>query len=336
MAGMNIGTNGNMSPLGVAWERVPLKRLIAKTVFQALSYKNTLEDGKGRNLSWVLPQVQPADTTPIVDGVPLSPVPVTTSTNNAVAQEYAKAFSYSSFLGNTSVIKADQLLMEQVTQAGAYTVDNLVRNVVYNSCTNFGVNLFAANGRTSIANIIGTDVLQMADLKKMHSLLEQNNVPVFGDGKMACVISVAQKYDITSNVNTGGFVDLAKQNNDTIKTLKKSMNITEDGEVDIVGDVAGLVLFATSLVPVVNNGTTNVHYAAAWGNYSLGSVELNGERFRTFRKEGSKDSGTYDITENIMLAAGYKLAWGGVNLSQDLTTLANQRIIVLGSAESLF
>ena len=334
MAVVTSANNGSLSPLNVFYDKVPLKRLIAKTVYYNLAWKKSLEDNKGRTYSWTLGGIQSADTNALVEGVPVVPTNVTSQTITAQLQEYGNAVAASSLLGNTSVVDADKFLLEQIEQKGAYTVDALIRNEVFGSCTTFGVNLFAANNKSSISALTSTDVLTLADLRKLHSTLENNNVPTFRDGKMAAVISVGQKYDVTNSSTGGGYLDLAKQNPAGIEQIKKGMDIMEDGEVDPVGEYAGLVLFATSLNPVINNGTVNVTYAAAWGNESLAAAELSGERFKIFRKDA--DKGTYDILEMIKLAMGYKVAFAAKNLSQDLTTASNQRVLVMGSATSLF
>ncbi len=335
MAVVTSSSNPSLSPLNVFYDRVPLKRLIAKTVYYQLAWKKSLEDNKGRTYSWTVGGVQAADTTPLAEGVPVVPTNVTSQTVTAQLQEYGNAMAVSSLLGNTSVVDADKFLLEQVQQKGAYTIDQLMRDEVFNTCTTFGSNLFAANNKTSIAAIGAGDVMQLQDLTRMHFILENNNVPTYKDGHMAAVISIGQKYDVTANPTSAGFLDLMKQS-PMVKEYGKALEIAEDGEVSPLGEYSGLVLFATSLNPVVSNGTTNVHYAAAWGNESLAATELSGERFKLFRKEADKDSSMYDILGMIKLALGYKVAFAAKNLSQDLTTANKQRVVVMGSAVSLF
>lgn len=328
--------NSSLSPLNVFYDKVPLKRLIAKTVFYNLAWRKSLENNKGRTYSWTIGGVQSADTNALAEGVPVVPVNVTSQTITAQVQEYGNAVSTSSFLSNTSIVDADKFLLDQITQKGAYTIDQLCRDAVYNTCTTFNTNLYAANNKASIAAIGTTDTLGLSDIRRMHSILENNNVPSYRDGKMAVTISVAQKYDVTNSNTGGGYLDLAKQNPAGLSEIKKAMNISEDGEVTPVGEYAGAVLFSTTLVPVVSNGTTNIHYAAAWGSESLGALELDAERFKIFRKEAGKDSGMYDILGMVQLALGYKTAFAAKNLSNDYTTPSLQRCIVMGSAVSLF
>jgi N4-gp56 family major capsid protein len=335
MAVVTSSNNSSLSPLNVFYDRVPLKRLIAKTVYYQLAWKKSLEDNKGRTYSWTIGGVQSADNTPLAEGVPVVPTNVSSSTITTQVQEYGNAMAISSLLGNTSVVDADKFLLEQIEQKGAYTIDQLIRDEVFNTCTTFGTNLFAANNKASIAAIGAADTLSNADLRRLHFVLENNNTPEYKNGYMAAIISVGQKYDVTNSATGGAFLDLVKES-PFVAEYKKSMEIMEDGEVSPIGSYSGLVLFSTTLAPVVGNGTTNVHYAAAWGSESLAATELSGERFKLFRKEADKDSSMYDILGMIKLALGYKMAFAAKNLSQDLTTPSNQRVIVMGSAVSLF
>lgn len=323
--------NSSISPTNVFYERVPLKRLIAKTVYYNLSWKKSLEKDMGRTYSWTVGGVQAADTTSLVEGVPVVPTSVTSSTITAQVKEYGNAVALASLAGNTNVVDGEKFLLDQIEQKGAYTVDQLIRDEVFGSCTTFGSNLFAANKKASIAAITASDVLTLADVMRAKAILEGNNVPSFKDGHMAMVISVGQKYDLTSNSTTGGFLDLAKQNPAGIEDIKKTFRIAEDGDMRPVGEYAGMTLFATSLNPVVSNGTTNVHYAAAWGDQSLGAVELDSEKFKIFRKDA--DKGTYDILEMIKLAMGYKVAFAAKNLSE---STAQARVLAIGSAVTAF
>lgn len=334
MAISNVSNNSALAPLNVYYERVLLPSLVAKTVYHNLSWKRGLPDGNGRSITWTIPGIQPTNTTPLVDGIPVTPANTTEAQVTATIQEYGNVFAASSLLANTSVVDAFKYLMEQVEQAGAYAVDGLIRNEVFGTCTNFGVNLYAANSKTSIAAIGSGDILSLSDVRKAHFLLEQNNVPTYRDDKYVGVITTGQKYDLTNNTNGGQFLDLAKQNPAGIADIKKAVKFPEDAEVSPIGEYAGMVLFSTSLNPVVSNGTVNVHYSAFWGDKSLGTVELDSEQFKIFTK--GADKGTYDVIEQIKMASGYKVAFAAKNLSQDLTNSSNQRVIAFGSSSSLF
>ena len=336
MAVITSATNPQLSPLNVYYDKVLLPRLIAKTVYHNLTYRKGLMDNMGRTYSWTLGGVQAGSTSPLVEGVPVTPAPASSTTITTQVQEYGNAFAAGSLLANSSVVDAFKFLAEQTEQAGAYSLDALIRNEVYSSCATFGVNLFAANGAGSIAAITSSDILGLADVKLAKFKLEQNNVPTFKAEKYVGVLSTGQKYDILSNTTqAGNFLDLAKQNPAGIADIKKAVDFPEDGDVSPLGEYAGCALWSTSLNPVVSNGTVNVHYSAFWGNASLASVELDAEKaFKIFTKQA--DKGTYDIIEMIKMAQGYKMAFAAKNLSEDLVSASKQRVIVMASASTLF
>lgn len=336
---MAISTSANnvaLSPLNAYYDKVLLPRLIAKTVYHNLTYKRGLPDGHGRTYSWTVGGVQPTNTTPLVEGIPVTPGPTTSTTITSQVQEFGNVFAASSLLANTSVVDAFKYLMEQVEQAGAYCVDALIRNEAFNSAqTTFGINQFAANQRGSVNAVTASDILTLTDVRAAHFILEQNNVPTYSEDKYVGVVTTGQKYDLTNSNAGGGFLDLAKQS-PYVKDIKASVKFPEDANVNPIGEYAGMVLFSTSLNPVIANGTSGInnHYAAFWGDASLASVELDGEQFKIFTK--SADKGTYDVIEMIKMASGYKTAFAAKNLSQDYTTFANQRVIQFVSASSLF
>jgi N4-gp56 family major capsid protein len=308
-------------------------------VYHNLTYKSDLPQGSGRTYTWTVGGVQPQNTTPLIEGVPVTPGPTTSTNITAQVQEYGNVFAFSSLLGNTSVVPAFKYLMEQVEQAGAYAVDALIRNEAFNAAqTTFGVNLFAANQRGSVNAVTSSDVLTLADVRAAHFILEQNNVPTYSEDKYVGVVTTGQKYDLTNSNSGGGFLDLAKQNPEGIKNIKQSVKFPEDANVNPIGEYAGMVLFSTSLNPVVANGSSGInnHYAAFWGDASLASVELDGERFKIFTKQAGSTDTTYDTIEMIKMAAGYKVGFAAKNLSQDYTTFSNQRCIQFVSASSLF
>lgn len=337
---MAISTSANnsaLSPLNVYYDKVLLPRLIAKTVYHNLTYKRGLPDGHGRTYSWTVGGVQPTNTTALIEGIPVTPGPTTSATITTTLQEYGNVFAASSLLANTSVVDAFKYLMEQVEQAGAYAVDALIRNEAFNaSNTTFGINLFAANGKSSVNNVTSSDILTLADVRAAHFILEQNNVPTYSEDKYVGVVTTGQKYDLTNSNSGGGFLDLAKQNPEGIKNIKSAVKFPEDASVNPIGEYAGMVLFSTSLNPVVSNSSSGIndHYAAFWGDASLASVELDGEQFKIFTK--SADKGTYDVIEMIKMASGYKTAFAAKNLSQDYTNVGNQRVVQFVSASSLF
>lgn len=323
---MAISTSVNNSATIMQWfEKKALSRLVQDTHLYNLSWKRTLETGRGKTVTWVRFGVQSGSTTPLVEGALVSPTNVSSSNVTASLQQYGEVFAASDVLNDTSVTPMEEALQDQATQALAYTVDAVIRAEVDSTCTTFGLNLFAGNGAASIAAIGTGDVLTAADLRKAAARLAQASVPKFEGEKYAAVISAAQGYSIRSETSAGGYLDLAKQSDSGIKIITEDAK-TINKKKGLIGDLFGLSIYESSLQPVVNNGTTNVNYAYFFGDESLASVNLSSQNMQLFRKKPG--NGTYDPIEQIGMVVGYKAFYAAKNLSES----GKARIISVGSA----
>jgi N4-gp56 family major capsid protein len=326
---MAINTSANTSAVIMSWfEKKTLSRLVQETHLYNLSWKRTLETGRGKTVTWVRFGVQNGNTTPIVEGNLVAPTTVSASNVTASLQQYGEVFAASDLLNDTSVTPMEEALQDQATQALAYTVDAVIRAEVDSSCQTFNTNLFAANGAASIAAITSGDTLKAADLRKSVARLAKQSVPKFDSSKYVAVISASQGYDVRSETAAGSFLTLAQQSDSGIKMISedaKTINKTKG----LIGELFGLAIYESALQPVVNNGTVDVHYAYFFGDESLASVNLSSQNMQLFRKKPA--AGTYDPLEQIGMAVGYKAFFASKNLSET----GKARILVMGSAVSI-
>lgn len=324
---MAISTSVNQSALIMQWfEKKALTRLIQETHLYNVSWKRTLETGRGKTVTWVRFGVQAGNTTPLVEGALVTPSNVTSTNITATLYQYGEVFAASDILKDTSVTPMEEALQDQATQAMAYTVDALLRNEVMSTCTTFGSNLFAANGAASIAAIAANDYLTAADLRKQVARLAKTNVVKFDGEKYFAIVSASQGYSLRSETAAGAFLDLVKRDAAGIKMISED-SLTINKTRGLIGDLFGLSLYESSLQPVVSNGTTNVNYAFFFGDESLASVSLSSQNMQLFRKGPAP--GTYDTLEQIGSSVGYKMFYAAKNLSE---STALSRILVMGSA----
>ncbi len=331
--------NPGLSPLGVYYREEMVPALIANLVYGNLIEKNGLPDGKGRSVSFIIPDLQPQNGTVLSQGVPVTPGPTSENTVTVQAQEYGNVFAASSLLFKTSVVSAFEYISEQTKQAAGYAYDFLVRQEIFNPAkTTFGVNQFGAGQASSINNITSSNIMTLNDIRFAKFFLQQNNVKPKMRSMHVGVIDVAQAYDLQNSNAGGGFLDIAKQNPLGIDDIKKALGEGYNGDMEVVGSYGGVALFATSLNPVApNNSNVNVHYSAFWGKDSVSGSKLDGtgDEFEIFTKTASKD-GAYDVINMIPLAQGYKMTVGFLNLSQDYTNIQNQRVVQIASASTMF
>lgn len=323
---MALSTTATTSAVIMQWfEKQALNRLVQETHLYNLSWKRTLETGRGKTVTWVRFGVQPGTTTPIVEGALVAPTTVTAANVTATLQQYGEVFSASDLLNDTSVTPMEQALQDQTTQSMAYSVDAIIRAEVDSSCTTFGLNLYAGNGAASIAAIGTADTLKASDLRKAAALLAKQSVPKFQGEKYAAVVSASQGYSLRSETGVGSFLDVQKQNPGGIEIItedSKTINKTRG----LIGDIFGLSLYESALQTVINNGTTDVHYAYFFGDESLASVALSSQNMQLFRKKPG--NGVYDPLEQIGSVVGYKMFYAAKNLSE----VGKARVISFGSA----
>lgn len=324
---MAISTSINNSATIMQWyEKKALNRLVQETHLYNLSWKRTLETGRGKTVTWVRFGVQPGSAgSPIVEGSLVAPTNVSSANVTASLLQYGEVFSASDILNDTSVTPMEEALQDQSTQALSYTVDGVIRAEVMGSCTTFGLNLYAPGSVASIAAIGNTDVLTAQDLRAAVARLAGQSVPKFNGEKYAAVVSTGQGYSIRSETGVGSFLTLNQQNPAGIEIITEDAT-TINKKKGLIGEVFGLSIYESSLQPVINNGTTNVNYAFFFGDESLAAVGLTSQNMSLFRKKPAP--GTYDPLEQIGMAVGYKTFYASKNLSES----GKARVIVTGSA----
>jgi N4-gp56 family major capsid protein len=326
---MAISTSINNSAVIMQYfKRKALDRLVQKTHLYALGFKNTLPTESGKSITWVRFGLQAAATTPLVEGALVTPTNVTSSNLTANLLQYGAVFAASDILVDVSVTPMEEALQEQASQSMAYTIEALIRAEVDSSCVTAGTNLFTPStvANNVIANITATDVLKAVDVRRAVGRIKRNAVPLFDGNKIAMVVHTSQAVDLRSESGVGGFLDLVKQASNSIGSL----------EAGLVGGIFGASIYETALQPVINNGTTDVYYAYAFGDNSLGVCDLESQNMKTFRK-GPQKTGTYDTLEQIGTSLGWKAMFAAKNLTGVETGVAanDARIMVIASAASI-
>lgn len=333
MSATIAGNNPALSPEVMYRDKEFIPALIADTVYAQLTERRGLPQNFGRSVTFVTPGLQPQDRTKLADGIPVNPAPTSSSEQTITTNIYGNVFAAGDYLMKTSPFDAFKYLMGQAEQAASYAYDASIRDVVFADNV-FSVNTFAPNGKQSVDQILQTDTLSLDDVRFANFLLQQNAVKPKNNNYFAGVVTVGQKYDLTNQNSGGGFLDLAKQNPAGIDDIKKAMKY--DGNKSPIGEYVGTALWASQLNPVIPNaGGVNVHYSAFWGENSLFTSDLGGDGLEIFVKRASK-TGTWDVIEMLGLATGYKFATASLNASDGNTDVANQRIVKVLSASTMF
>ncbi len=330
---MAISTTATTSAVIMQWfEKKALSRLVQVTHLYNLSWKRTLETGRGKTVTWVRFGVQPGNTTPITEGALVSPTTVSAANVTANLNQYGEVFAASDLLKDTSVTPMEEALQDQATQAMAYTTDAVIRNEVMSSCTTLNSNLFAASTAASIAAIGANDVLTGTDLRRAAGILARNEVPKFDGDLYAAVVSAGQGYSLRSQTSGGGFLDLLQRSDEGINIIDEDSK-TINKKKALLGKLFGISIYESALQPIINNGVTDVNYGFFFGDESLASVSLSSQNMELFRKGPA--AGTYDPIEQIGSVVGYKMFYAAKNLSEQPVATNNQRVLVFASAAGI-
>ncbi len=327
---MSIATTGNNSATIMQWfEKKALNRLVQETHLYSLSWQRTLDDGRGKTQTFIRFGVQPGSAgSPIAEGTLVAPTNVSSMNVTVTLLQYGEVFSATDVLNDTSVTPMEEALQDQSTQALAYTVENVIISEVMGSCTTFGLNLFAGSSAVSIAAITGASVLVAQDLRKAVARLAAQSVPKFAGQKYAALVTPGQGYSIRSETGVGAFLTINQQNPAGIEIITEDAT-TANKTKGLIGEIFGLSIYESSLLPSISNGTVNVDYGFFFGDESLAATNLASQNMELFREKPA--SGTYDPIKQIGMAVGYKTMFGAKNLSEP----GKARIIVVGSAASL-
>ncbi len=337
--GVATPSNQGAYPNGsIYYERIPLKRLVAKTVYYKNAYKESLEKSKGRYYTWTIDGIQTGTTIPAQWGTPIAPTPWVTTPLTATLNEYGQVFSSSSFLNSTEPADVEKMLERQATQSGAYSIDALIRQVITSVVNVPLVNQFYANFRTSAGAVQTTDTFGLPEVRALTAYLEGNNVPTF-NGNYRIVIDTQMAYDLKNNTNSNAlnqFASLTAQQSD-LNIVKDAFDIEDSGKQNAVGDFGGAEVWKTTLQPVsVGAGASGqtLHWAVAFGDQSLAAVDLDAERFRVIKKDKNQYN-LWDSADMIDMTYTWKAGFGAMILSQDLVNPINQRVLSLLASTSL-
>lgn len=311
------------------WHKKTLNKLEAETHLYTLGWKDTVvPGGNGKTVNWVRFPLAAADVNASVEGVPIVPETLTANNISTTLVQYVAAVSFSDVLQEETFIEGgmEEAAAEFIAQKLKYTIDALNRSEINSTTTSSGNNLFTplSDNTDIISGITPSDVLVAADLRRARSNLANKNVPKFTGEKYAFIIHTACEFDVRSQSAAGSFLDLLKQSDSGIKDIKAGL----------VGDIFGLSIYASSLMPSALDGTANIRTFKnyAFGEQALGIAELRGKRMEIIRKKGGDSGNTYDLANQIGGAVAYNTVYAVKNLSE---SASNARILRIAAASAL-
>lgn len=193
---MAVQTYGGLtSEQKTFYDRTLLKRLMPTLVFMQYGQKRPIPKREGTTINFRrFNRLAPA-TTPLTEGVTPTGNNLNISSITATVQGYGDFVLVSDLLDMAGI---DPVLTETVEvlgeQAGE-TLDIVVRDVVA-----AGTNVYYVGGRTARNQILSTDVITGADIRKARKIMARNNVkPVPGAGAYIGFVHPDVSNDIMSD-----------------------------------------------------------------------------------------------------------------------------------------
>lgn len=270
-AGNQVGSGALTHQATVYYDRRGLDKLKAMLRFGQVCEARPLPKNAGRTIQFYRFNVGTSNTTPAVDGVVGSPVPLGSATVSATVQEYNDFTSSSQLLEDTDIAPFVEEMVDNMSYRAALTNDTLARTEI-DSIT---------AAQTSTLGAYFT----VQDAKANCVRLAALNIPPHTGEDFIGVIHPYARYDLVSDNTAGGFIDVLKYQN--------GMQVL-NGEV---GKAGGVRWFETTNVGTSGTAPNVLYNTYIFGKQSVFCVDLSGsgpqqivdpknQRFQTFVTKG--------------------------------------------------
>lgn len=284
-------TSTNSSNLWLYYSKKLLTTLQPRLQLYKLGKKTQLPSGFGTQVKWLIYTKISASTSALTEGTNPSEIGFTTANVTATVAQYGQFVKVSDLLDTTAIDPTVENLAELLGKAGAESIEDLIAAELDGALTAQYV-----NGRADADAITATDVATLKEFLKARVSMASAYVGPHEMGKYAAILHAAAEYDILTETNTGGWLDV---NSYSLRDKDNVMN----GEV---GSVYG-IRFAISdkMNAAANSGSVSVKNNYLIGEECFGVVELGTKSVEMIVK--SADSGGVANPLNMYSTVGYKI-----------------------------
>lgn len=188
-----MNSTSSLSPLMQAYyDKVLLEYAKGEYVYWQFGQKRDLPANMGKTITFSRYIPLAAATTPLVEGT--NPTGTDLSAENVTASlaEYGDYTSMSSLVSSTAIDANLKEKTELFSEQAGLTVDTIVRNALFDGTSQ----VIYANGKTDIANVAATDVMQTLDIQKGVRKLKKQKAKKI-NGHWICVIGADVEFDFT-------------------------------------------------------------------------------------------------------------------------------------------
>lgn len=258
---MALTTTGTLSSVVKAYyDKRFLMRAEAAFVYRQLGRMGVVPKGEGKTVVWNRYTNPTAKTTNLTEGTDPTPSGLSATLVSATITQYGNYEQITDLLSLTSIDNSIASAVDLLAFEAALSIDTVIRNIIDD-----GTAVLYASGVANRTSIIITDVVQVADVRKVvRALKRQNAQPQKKSGSFMGVLHPDVIYDLQGDsnwVNAHLYTDSA-------------LGGIYNGEV---GKLYGVRFLETTQAPVlINSGSTGieVYQSMFFGEEAFGVSDL--------------------------------------------------------------
>lgn len=291
MATTGTGTAGFENAIQIYYIRRLLTRLEQATRLDQFGKKQELPKHEGNEVKWTRYNNFAAVTAALTEGVSPTSQTLQSTQITAIPLQYGAFVEVTDFLIDEALDPVVENSVDVLAYQAALSMDTIIRNTLHANLTD----QFAGVGPAEI-NITQTDVLNADEIRKAVTTLKNADVQPMADGNFASVIHPSSGFDLLSDTQSNGWMELNKYTN--INTALKNE----------VGKLYGTRFVESSNIERGANGAGGVftYRNFMFGMECYGLVNLAGHNTKIIRKQlGS--AGTADPLDQ-RATVGYKFS----------------------------
>ena len=257
---MALTTTGTLSSVVKAYyDKRFLMRAEANFVFKQLGRIGVVPKGEGKTVVWNR-YTNPTAKSALTEGTDPTPSGLSATLVSATISQYGNYEQITDLLSLTSIDNSIASAVDLLAYEAALSIDSVIRDVV-----DGGTSILYASGVANRTSISATDVMQVADVRKVVRELKSNNAkPQMKSGSYMAVIHPDVEYDLQGDSN---WVDAHTYTD-------AALGGVYNGEV---GKLYGVRFLTTTQAPVLTNSGsagTEVYQTMVFGEEAFGVSEL--------------------------------------------------------------
>lgn len=271
-------TTGLTQEMSTLYEKVFLDRAEYEYIFSEGAQMRSQPSNEGKVVNFTRHTPLATVTTALTEGTNPAENALTATTVAATLAEYGTTVKISRFLSLTSIDANNEEKIEVVGQNMGETIDELTRNELATGAT-----AQLANGRAALTDVVITDVMTVAEIRKAVRTLKKNKAKRYQDRTAPWIAKLGPdtSYDLTSD------------------TTFINADVYDNGATKLYNGELGKILGARLLESPNQNETVNGGGSSAdiiWnfvhGQNAFGCIDLTGDKPDVFIIPNNKiDSG---------------------------------------------